>query len=253
MTRQTELGQPTVKLIRKRARPPEVAPPPPDDRIGDSQTHAARHGYRYQVLTPLSPRRAGGDVAAEAALDTSRTTNACQCGKGDYFSNDNKGARACRRPHRPPGVKGGAPTISLQSGPFERSGNRYGQCGPVGSAQDAAARVEAAPLSRKGEISKIHRTRPGNAHGAGRVAGPAAPCRHRQHGSINEASTQLGDAGLPRPIARLLRRSQRCPIVARRCHGKITCRWPVGCGGEHVAKVRGRTDLSAPSRHKIVE
>jgi hypothetical protein len=53
------LGSRRSKLIRKRAKPPEVAPPPPDDRIGDSQTHAARHGYRYQVLTPARRHAAG--------------------------------------------------------------------------------------------------------------------------------------------------------------------------------------------------
>jgi hypothetical protein len=53
-----------------------------------------------------------------------------------------------------------------------------------------------------------------------------------------------GDADLLRPIARLLRRSQRCAIVARACHGNIRRRWLVGCGGEQVAKVRGATKLS---------
>src|SRR4030095_8118170 len=69
----------------------------------------------------------------------------------------------------------------------------------------------------------------------------------------NEASTQVGDADLLRPIACLLRRSQRGPIVARRCRGNVRRRWSVGCGGEQVAKVRGGANLSAPSRQEIVQ
>ena len=36
-------------------------------------------------------------------------------------------------------------------------------------------------------------------------------------------------ADLQRPVAGLLRRSKRCPVVARRCDGKLRRRWPVGC------------------------
>ena len=43
------------------------------------------------------------------------------------------------------------------------------------------------------------------------------------------SATQLGDADLLRPVARLLRRSQRCRIVARRHQRNIRRRWPVGC------------------------
>ena len=54
-----------------------------------------------------------------------------------------------------------------QGGPFERPVNRYRQCGPIGSAQDATVGVETAPLSGKGEITKKHGTGPRNAYGAG--------------------------------------------------------------------------------------
>lgn len=64
------------------------------------------------------------------------------------------------------------------SGPFERSGNRYGQRGPIGSAQDAGVRVEPAPLSGKGEIAKEHAIDSSNADAAAGVAGAATfrPC-----------------------------------------------------------------------------
>src|SRR5215207_5802353 len=91
-------------------------------------------------------------------------------------------------------------SLALQGGPFDPSSNRYGQCGPIGTAQDAAVGVETAPLSGKGEIAKKHGTGPRNANAAGGVAGPAARGRHRQHGAINEAPTQLGDADLLRLI-----------------------------------------------------
>jgi hypothetical protein len=68
-------------------------------------------------------------------------------------------------------------------------------------------------LTGLGEIVKKHGTDTRNDDGAGGVAGPSTRGRHRQHGPINEASTQLGDADLLRPIARLLRRSQRCANV----------------------------------------
>ena len=145
------------------------------------------------------------------------------------LANDSKAAGSFRWPHHPPGVQSDAPAVPLQVGPFERPGNRHGQCGPIGRAQDAVVGVQTAPLGGTGEISKVQGTGPRNADAAGGVTGAAARGRHRQHRPIHKASTQLGDADLPRPIASLLRRSQRCAIVARRCRGNIRRRWPVGC------------------------
>src|SRR5262245_50804188 len=95
------------------------------------------------------------------------------------LANDSKGARSYRRPHRPPRVQSDAPAVSLQSGPFERHGNRYGQCVPISGAQHAVVGVKTAPLSGKGEIAKEHGTGSRNADAASGVAGAAARRRHR--------------------------------------------------------------------------
>ena len=87
-------------------------------------------------------------------------------------------ARSCRRLHDPSRVQRDAPAVALQGGPFERPGHRHGQCGPIGSAQDAAVGVETAPLSGTGEIAKKHGTGPRNDYAAGGVAG-ARPARAR--------------------------------------------------------------------------
>jgi hypothetical protein len=50
----------------------------------------------------------------------------------------------------------------------------------------------------------------------GGVTGAAARRRHRQHGPVNEASTQLGDAGLLRPIAPFERIEMLVEAVAPR-------------------------------------
>src|SRR5262245_22444904 len=80
------------------------------------------------------------------------------------LANDSKGARSCHRTHDPPGVQSGAPAVALQGGPFERPGNRYGQCGPIVRAQDAVVGVETTPLSGESEIAKKHCTNPRNAY-----------------------------------------------------------------------------------------
>src|SRR5688572_32467780 len=120
------------------------------------------------------------------------------------FGNDSKGARSCRRPQHPPRAQSDAPTAALQRSPFERPGHRHGQCGPVGRAQDAVVSGETAPPSSKREVAKKHGPDTRNPDTAVAVTRAAAPSRHRKHRPIDEAPTQLGDADLLRPIARLL-------------------------------------------------
>jgi hypothetical protein len=54
-----------------------------------------------------------------------------------------------------------------QSGSFERPLCRHGQCGSIGSAQDAAVGVETAPWSGQGEVAKQHGTDPLDTYAAG--------------------------------------------------------------------------------------
>src|ERR671919_2373233 len=105
-----------------------------------------------------SPPALWPDVAGRASATTA-------CGNGGLvLANDSKGANSCRWPHHPPGVQSGAPAVPLQGGPFERPRNRYGQCGPIGRAQDAVVGVQTAPSSGKGEIAKKHGTGPRNTY-----------------------------------------------------------------------------------------
>jgi hypothetical protein len=158
-------------------------------------------------------------MTSTALSGASETTSVS---KKDYFSRaivDEPGRAAGCTSHS--GVQRDAPAVAAQGGPFERPGQWHGQCRPIGSAQDAAAGVETPRLSGQREIAKKHGTDARYAYAAGRVAGPAARGRHRQHGPIDEASTLLGDADLLRPVARLLHRSQRWATVTRRCRGNI--------------------------------
>src|SRR4029078_8311525 len=109
-------------------------------------------------------------------------------------------SRSRRRSHDPSCVQRDAPAVTLQSAPFEPSSNRYGHCEPISSEQDPIVGVETAPFGVTGEISKENRADSRNAYRARGVAGPAAGGRHRQHGPVNEASTQLGDPDLLRSI-----------------------------------------------------
>lgn len=77
------------------------------------------------------------------------------------LANDDKRARSRRRSHHPPRVHRDAPAVAPQSGPFEWSRQRYGKRGSIGTAQDAPARFEAAPLTGLREVVKVHGTAPG--------------------------------------------------------------------------------------------
>src|SRR5580704_16554504 len=91
--------------------------------------YTLREGSAVQPIPPQALWPDGARGIAATANVASPTLD---------LANDSKGARSCRRPHHPPGVQSGAPAVPLQGGPFERPGDRYGQCGPIGSPQDAA-------------------------------------------------------------------------------------------------------------------
>ena len=146
--------------------------------------------------------------------------------------------------------------MALQPSPSESLGaaaNRYGQCGPIGSAQYAVVGVETPLLTGTGEIPKEHRVDSRMPTEAGSFAGTTAHCRHYQHGPIHKAFTQLGDADLPGPLARVFGRSQPCGIIARCRHSKIGRRWPIDCRAEQIAEVRTAMKLPAPFRHEMVQ
>src|SRR5262245_27178693 len=128
-----------------------------------------------------------------------------QRGSKLLVANDDKRARSRRRLHDPSPVDGNAPAVAPQSGPFEWSGHRYGKRGSIGSAQDAAARLEAAPLTGLREVVKVHGTRTRNADAVVGVARPASHRGHREYWPIDEAAAHLGDVRLLRAIAHLLR------------------------------------------------
>jgi hypothetical protein len=97
---------------------------------------------RKQILRRLVPDGTGPLVYGGARV---RLGDDHRGQRRSVLANDSKGTSSCRRLHHPPGVQSGTPAVPLKGGPFERPGNRYGQCGPIGRAQDAVVGVQTAP------------------------------------------------------------------------------------------------------------